>query len=63
MDVDSIWTKVSDTILTLQKLTNIWGWQVTEDVRPEDVERALGTDGNVETQREERKLARWKAST
>ncbi len=63
MDVDSILTKVSDTILTLQKLTNIWGWQVTEDVRPEDVERALGTDGNVETQREERKLARWKAST
>ncbi len=63
MDVDSILTKVSDTILTLQKLTNIWVWQVTDDVRPEDVERALGTDGNVETQREERKLARWKAST
>jgi hypothetical protein len=58
MDLDSILTKVSDAILTLQKLTNIWVWQVTEDVRPEDMERALLNDENVEEQREERKH-RW----
>jgi len=58
MDLDSILTKVSDAILTLQKLTNIWVWQVTEDVRPEDVERALRKDKNDEEQREERKQ-RW----
>jgi hypothetical protein len=58
MDLDTIITKVSDAILTLQKLTNIWVWQVTEDVRPEDVERALLKEENVEEQRAEREN-RW----
>jgi hypothetical protein len=60
MDLDSILTKVSDAILTLQKLTNIWVWQVTEDVRPEDVERVLRKDRTVEELRAERER-RWAA--
>jgi hypothetical protein len=60
MNLDTILNKVENAILTLQKLTNIWVWQVTEDVRPEDVERALLKDENVEEQRKEREH-RWTA--
>jgi hypothetical protein len=60
MNLDTILNKISDAILTLQKLTNIWVWQVTEDVRPEDVERALRKEGTVEEQREEREH-KWTA--
>ena len=33
--LDNILNKISDFLLNLQKLTNIWVWYVMEDVRPE----------------------------
>ena len=39
--LDDILNKLSDGILTLQKLTNIWAYHITEDVRPEDIASAL----------------------
>ena len=39
--LDTMLNKVSNGILTAQKLTNIWVYHMTEDVRPEDVASAL----------------------
>lgn len=39
--VDDILNKISDILLTLQKMTNIWVFPVTEDVRQEDVASLL----------------------
>ena len=39
--LDTVLNRVSDGILTLQKLTNIWVFHVTEDVRQEDVAQVL----------------------
>ena len=41
MTLDSILNKISDFILILQKLTNIWVFHATEDVRQDDVASVL----------------------
>ena len=41
MTLDSILKKILYSILTLQKLTNIWVFHVTEDVRQDDVASML----------------------
>lgn len=41
MNVDDILTRISDGILSLQKLTNIWVFHATEDIRQEDVALVL----------------------
>ncbi|MHC4535576.1 MAG: hypothetical protein ACYS6K_16625 [Planctomycetota bacterium] len=44
MDLDEILNKVSDFILSLQKLTNIWVFHATEDVKQEDVASILPSE-------------------
>ncbi len=39
--LDKILNKVSDFLVTLQKLTGHWIWMVTGDVRSEELARAL----------------------
>jgi len=39
--MDKILNKVSDFLVTLQKLTGHWIWMVTEDVRSEELEMIL----------------------
>jgi hypothetical protein len=41
MDLDEILNKISDFIPSLQKLTNIWVFHATEDVRQEDLASIL----------------------
>jgi hypothetical protein len=41
VDLDKILNKISDFILSLQKLTNIWVFHATEDVRQENVASVL----------------------
>jgi hypothetical protein len=41
MWLDKILNKVSDFLLTLQKLTHLWVWIGTEDVRSEELEMIL----------------------
>ncbi len=41
MWLDKILNKVSDFLLTLQKLTHLWVWIGTEDVRSEELETIL----------------------
>jgi hypothetical protein len=39
--LDYVLTKINDWIVELQKFTNIWVWQVTEDIHAEDVASVL----------------------
>lgn len=39
--LDYVLTKINDCIVELQKFTNIWVWQVTEDIHAEDVASVL----------------------
>ena len=51
--LDKILNKVSDFLVTLQKLTGRWIWMVTEDVRSEELEmilpmKEITDEGNLE---------------